>query len=355
MKQLSVTSYKTLINTLIQPVIALAAGFSAAILIILCTVSNPGPAISKFFYGPFSSTYYFGCMLNTAGLLLLAAIGSDLAIESGNMNLGGEGQIYAGGFLAAIILNTLSPAGIVTGMSAVLGPVALFLTALTVIAVCGGIALFSHGLYAYRNVNVLLSSFLVSQALIPIIDSAIAGPFRDTSGNLLATPFIAQSVRFAQIMKPSLFNTSFFAVIIAYAAFTWFMGRTRTGHQLVITGAATEFARYTGMNTRRLQGWALFVSGALHGLTGFFAVTGAYYTCHNGFYSGMGWNALTIALIAKKKPVLLAPSALLLSYLFTASNKAVLTGSLNFDLPNIIQGVILFCITASIAVPMIRR
>ncbi len=331
-----------------QPVIALAAGFLSALLIILCTADNPLTAVQKFFAGPFSSPYYFGCMLNTAGLLLLSAMGSDIAIESGNMNLGGEGQIYAGGFLTAFLLNHFNTFSL-------WGPAALFLTALLICASCGMVTCISYGLYKIKGVNILLSTFLISQACIPVIDGAIAGPFRDTSGNLLATPFIAPSMRFPQLLKPSLFNASFFIVIVLYVFFIWFMSKTKSGHSIVITGTAPEFARYTGIPTNRIQAWCLVSSGALHGITGFFAVTGAYYTCHNGFYSGMGWNALTVALIAKKRPALIAPSALLLAYLFTASNKATLTNSLNFDLPGIIQGVILFCITATLLLPAIRK
>lgn len=335
------TFLQKLRNTLLQPVTALAAGVLTTIIIILCTSAHPGTVIAKFFAGPFSSTYYFGCMLNTAGLLLLSAMGADLAIQSGSMNLGGEGQVYAGGFLAAMLLYALNKAGIP-------GPVALLLAAAAVCLVTGGLTLISHLLSITRNVTVLLSSFLISQALIPVINGAIAGPARDTTGNLLATPFIPVSMRFSQIMKPSLFNTSFFIVVVLFAVYALFLGKTRTGRQLIITGTAGQFARYTGMPTVSIQGWSLFASGALHGLTGFFAVTGAYYTCHNGFYSGMGWNALTVALIAARKPVFLAPSALLLAYLFTASNKATLSGTLNFDLPGILQGIILFFITAQI-------
>jgi len=342
------TVLKKIREALLQPVTALAAGILTTILIILCTSAHPGAVIAKFFAGPFSSTYYFGCMLNTAGLLLLSAMGADLAIQSGSMNLGGEGQVYAGGFLAAMVLYTLNKA-------AVPGPVAVLLAALVVSAACGGLTLLSHLLYVTRGVTVLLSSFLISQALIPVIDGAIAGPARDTTGNLLATPFVPQSMRFAQIMKPSLFNTSFIIVVILFAVYALFLGKTRTGRQLTITGTANQFAQYTGIKTTQLQGWALFASGALHGLTGFFAVTGAYYTCHSGFYSGMGWNALTVALIAARKPVFLAPSALLLAYLFTASNKAVLSGTLNFDLPGILQGSILFFITAQIIVTRRRK
>ncbi len=48
--------------------------------------------------------YYFGQALNLASLYMLAGLGDAIIIKSGRFNLGGEGQIYAGGFLCAILL-----------------------------------------------------------------------------------------------------------------------------------------------------------------------------------------------------------------------------------------------------------
>ena len=89
----------------------------------------------------------------------------------------------------------------------------------------------------------------------------------------------------------------------------------------------------------------MLLSGSLHGLCGFFAVTGTHFTCHSGFYSGFGWNALTAALIAGKNPLMLIPSVLVLSFIYTGCEKTVLTGSMNPDMTFIIQAVILLFVT----------
>ena len=54
------------------------------------------------------NVFYFGNTLNYAGLLMLCALGSAFAIKNGQMNLGGEGQVYAGGFVSAVLLNFFS-------------------------------------------------------------------------------------------------------------------------------------------------------------------------------------------------------------------------------------------------------
>ena len=48
--------------------------------------------------------YYLMTMLTSAGILMIAGTGALLSIRCGAMNLGGEGQIYAGGFAGCAVL-----------------------------------------------------------------------------------------------------------------------------------------------------------------------------------------------------------------------------------------------------------
>jgi simple sugar transport system permease protein len=93
------------------------------------------------------------------------------------------------------------------------------------------------------------------------------------------------------------------------------------------------------------------LSGLFHGMTGFFAVTGTYYTCHLGFYSGMGWNALAAALIAGGQSFGVFPAALLIGYLTTAAERSLLVGGFSADATGIIQAaVFLFISVGSVSV-----
>lgn len=114
-----------------------------------------------------------------------------------------------------------------------------------------------------------------------------------------------------------------------------------------VWGSAPLFAKYCGYSSIENSFLSLSISGALHALTGFFAVAGTYYTCHKGFYSGMGWNALSAALIAQSNPLAIIPVSLVLSWLYTSADRVALTQGFGFDISGIIQGVVLF----SIAIP----
>lgn len=323
------------------------AAFAPAIGILLCILTlvlcakQPGEALASLFTGTFTTKYAAGTFLNTAALLMVAGIGASFSIQSGNMNLGGEGQIYIGGFVAAVVLTSFhAPHAIV------------FCTALFSALLAGiCMALFSAALYELRGVLVLLTSFLLSAAVIPLIDGAIVASNKTSGSNLLATPFIDKAYRIPSLLEPSPFNLSFFIALLFCILSFAFIYHTGAGRRMRVWGTAPLFARYCGYSRPLNTYGSLALSGALHALTGFFAIAGTYYTCHKGFYAGMGWNALSAALIAQSNPLLLIPASLVLSWLYTSADRVSLTQGFSFDISGIIQGIILF----SIAIPFAVR
>jgi simple sugar transport system permease protein len=328
-----------------------AAGIAVIAILLFCWSKAPSAALVSFLTGSFRSPYYLGILLNTASLFMTAGTGAALAIKSGQLNLGGEGQIYAGGFVTAIVLNKLVPAQ--TTSITILAPA---MCAAFVCAICTGTAMtvLCGALKERRGANELLTTFLLSAAVIPLIDSAVSGKFRTTEGNLLATPFIADKLRFAKLLPPSPFNASFFAAVLICMAAGLFVYRTAAGRRLQIWGKAPEFARYCGFIHQTNTYGVLAVSGAFHGLTGFFAVCGTYYTCHAGFYAGIGWNALSCALISHGNPAMLVPVSLLLSWIFTSADRVALTENFGFDISSLVQGIVLVSISFSAAVSALR-
>ena len=83
----------------------------------------------------------------------------------------------------------------------------------------------------------------------------------------------------------------------------------------------------------------------MHGLCGAVAICGTYFTCHQGFYSGMGWNAFSASLIAYSNPLFIIPSSLFMGFITTFSNKYALYHNFGFDMDSLIQALILLLIS----------
>ena len=283
--------------------------------------------------------YYLGSALNLSALYMIAGSGAVVSIKSGDFNLGGEGQIYLGGFVSAIILAKLGTAGFTLSFPAIL-------ISLAAAFICSALmAGLSAVLKIFRNADFLFTSFIASAAIIPFIDGLISGPFRSTTDNLLATPFIAPHFRLTSIFPPSPLNASFPAALLLCGAVWILLNRSSWGRKLCILGVSPEFSRYAGFACRKLSLSSALLSGGLHGICGAAAILGTYFTCHQGFYTGMGWNAFSSALIAGVNPLFLIPSSLFMGFITTYSNKFALYHNFGFDISSLIQAVILFVIS----------
>lgn len=291
----------------------------------------------------FLNPYFIGTVLDLAGIYMLGACGNAFAIKSGDYNLGGEGQIYLGGFVAAVFLKKAAEIECP-------GIIAVTIAFIIAFGICASVALISALLKEFRNVSFLLTSFIFSAAIIPIIDGLIAGKFRGTTGNLLSTAFISQNYRFKQLLPPSPFNIFFFICILICIASYLIIFKTAFGNKLCIFGVSNEFAQYSGISSICISIPAAILSGGFHGLAGALSVCGTYYTCHSGFYAGIGWNALSAAIIAQGNPLFAIPSSLFLSLIISVASRVALINNFNFDIGSLIQAIILILI----AIPILK-
>lgn len=280
--------------------------------------------------------FYIGQALNLSSLYMIAGTGAAFSIKSGNLNFGGEGQIYLGGFVAAIILAKLGNWAAIPAVLIAL--LAAFLSS-------GLLALISGLLKKYKDADFLFTSFLASSAIIPLIDGLITGPFRSKTDNLLATPFIDQKFRFHSLMRPSSLNASFFIAILFCVGFFFLINKTAYGRKLKIYGISPEFSKFAGYSNSNFIFTSAFISGGMHGLSGALAIVGTYFTCHNGFYAGIGWSSFSTALLANANPLLMIPSSLFLAFITTYANRFALYNNVGFDISSLFQAVILLMIS----------
>ena len=318
---------------------SIAAGFLASILIILFSGDDFGNAVRGFFYGPISSPFFLGGLLNTASLLTVAGAGMALAFRAGFFNIGGEGQVYLAGLVAALVAASFSPA---PGLEALSAKIAVALVAFSVGAALAAVA---GTLRAFFDVPELITTFLISGAVVPIVDFLISGPFRDSSGYLLATTPIDENLTMTTLLPPSSFSTVVVAAGIVILISVLVLWRTRLGFAWRLMGYNSLFARLSGLPTTGLTIAALATTGGLYGLTGGLTVLGSSHMAAQGFTAGYGWNGITVALIAANRPALVPAAALLLAYLDAGARTAVLQSDLAIQFGSVAQGVVLLLCT----------
>jgi ABC-type uncharacterized transport system permease subunit len=317
--------------------IALALSFALVVALIFALSRSPLGTIYYFFVGAFTNSYNLGNMLNAAVPLVLTGLGVAAAFKSSVFNLGGEGQIYAGGLAAAAVCLALG------GANGYLGGAVALLAGMAVAGVIAGLS----GFFRMKwDTDEMISSFLISSAVILVANWVITGPLDDPANNLLSTRAIGPQYVLAGIFPPSRLNMSApFAIIAAVAVFV-FMNKTHTGYEMRMCGLNREFARYGGINVSKYLVLPMIISGALHGLGGGLMILGTYRAGIEGYSFGMGWNGIAVALLAKNNPLGVIPAALLFAYLGAGANAAMLNGDITFEIATVAQSFIFYFVTA---------
>jgi len=326
-------------------IITLGISFLLVIILILFLSKEPGKTIHFFFIGPFLNKYYFGNMLNASIPLIFTGLGIAIAFTASTFNLGGEGQVYSGALTATVVCLAL-PAlpGIVGGSLAITAAIAV-----------GALLAGLSGYFRMKwGTAELISSFLISGAVVLIVNYFITGPLDDPGNNLLATREIAKQYQFLQIFPPSKLDISgYFAVGVAFLVF-FFMYYTHRGYEMRMCGLNREFARYGGIKTQLYLVFPMVLSGALHGLAGAVSVMGTYHMSLKGFSFGMGWNGIAVALIAKNNPIAVIPAAIFFAYIEAGAKAAMIHSDVTFEIAAVVESIIFFLVTAQVLQDFIK-
>lgn len=131
--------------------------------------------------------------------------------------------------------------------------------------------------------------------------------------------------------------------------------RTRFGYALRMTGSNPRFARFSRLRTKRSFVWALALSGAFAGAAAVLEVAGVHGRLITGFSNDLGWNGITVALIARLHPLGVVPAALLYGYLQVGANAAGLLSDVSPRVATVVQSVIFYLITAQALYVWFRR
>jgi len=300
------------------------------LLLVFLLSETPAKTLYFFFIGPFRNIYNFGNMLNSAIPLVVGALGVTVAMKAGSLNLGGEGQIYFGAFTTVAAALTLSNYGVIGGLiAAIIGMVS-----------SGVLAAISGFCKAKWNTNELITTFLLSNAIIPVVNFLVNGPFLDPDTSLQSTRKIAASMRLPFILKPSNLSAAVFITLALVIIVHYFLSKTKLGYEIRMSGNNEIFARYGGINTKMNTILAMFISGALYGLAGSLSVFGTYHAVIKEFSAGLGWNGLAVALIASFYPPAIIPAALFFAWIGSGARIAMQNTGLNFETASIVQAVI---------------
>src|SRR6266536_3772098 len=292
--------------------------------------------------GPLSET------IVAATPLMLAGLGVALGFRAGLFNIGAEGQLLAGGLLAGLAGFSLR------GLPAVIHLPLALLAGFAGGALCGFIP---GNLKARTGAHEVITTIMLNYvagylALYLLSSSAFRRPGRtDPISKVVAVPS-----RLPHLAGQGLrLHAGIIVALLAAAAVAWLLGRSTWGFELRAAGANPAAALTAGIDVRRATVVAMTLSGALAGLAGAGQVLGLQFSLAPGFSGGLGFAAITLALVGRASPVGVVLAALLFGALTAGGLNMQAVTATPIDIVTVIQSLIVIFVAAPALVRAIYR
>ncbi len=267
----------------------------------------------------------WGNTLTIATPVLLVSLGMVVGVKAGFLNIGQEGQLLVGALVMSYVGTKL------------VGPAPLLLTAgLLLGAVAGGAY---AGVAAWmrfrRGVPEVISTLLLVFVAFQMVGFAITtdwllrDPDPDRPSQAVSSAALPAHVRLPMI---TIFGNEFhIGLLISLAAagvVAFLLVRSVAGFKLRLLGSSPNVAQQAGVAVAKAGSVALFLSGAFAGLAGSIMLAGGASGARltSGFSSDIGWQGLLVALVARNRPLVCIPVALVFAGLRTGSGFLAGTG-----------------------------
>ena len=241
--------------------------------------------------------------------LILTGLAVVLPLRVGLFNIGGQGQLNLGAITGAWIgylFGGWGPLGAVIGMAA--GIVA----GAAVAAVAGA-------LKAWRGVHEVISTIMLNSISVGITWWLVQGPLQAESSKVSHIPQTEEIPEAARVGSLVGIPVAFIIAVALAALCWWMLGRTTMGFRFDTVGKNKHAAGYAGIGIAATTIYAMALSGGLAGLAGALEAQGTLHRFEPAITGSLGFDGITIALLARINPLATIPAAFLVGVLRTGA------------------------------------
>lgn len=233
--------------------------------------------------------------LTVATPLIVAGLGVALPFKAGLFNIGAEGQIILGAIGAAYV-------GFAFALPWGVHLVVAILAALVMGGLWAGIVGLLKARTGAHEVIVTIMLNYVARFLLAYLLTTAA--FQRTGRNDPISPIVEETSQYPLLLGDwSRLHLGFLVALLAAAFVWWLLNRSVLGFQFRAVGANPSAARTAGINVERSYVLVMVIAGALAGLAGSFQVLGTEKALTGGVSAGIGFDAITVALLGRGSPV----------------------------------------------------
>nr|WP_246287001.1 ABC transporter permease [Schumannella luteola] len=291
-----------------------------------------------------------------AAPLIAAGLGVAVAFRVGLFNIGGRGQILIAAAVAGWISWSFPLPPFIHMLVAVAG-------ALVGGAIWGGLVGFIKARTGAHEVILTIMLNYVALYLIQFLlktpgalqapgTSNPKSPSTDPSAVMPTLSDLLTALNGGTQVGSFRLNVGFILVILATLFVAWLLNRSSTGFRFRAVGENPHAARVAGIDVKWVFVLAMIISGALVGLAGSIQVLGTNTDGFgDGIDAGIGFDAITVALLGRSRPWGVFFSGILFGALKAGGYTIQASQGIPIDIVVVVQSVIVLFIAAP---PLVR-
>jgi general nucleoside transport system permease protein len=251
--------------------------------------------LSALWLGAFGSWDAFtSSTLVRAVPLILIGLGISVAFRGGALNIGAEGQFYAGAIAATWV-----------GLHLAGQPNTIAIALVLLAAAVAGLGWIVLPVWLKLRFGVIevISTLLLNFVALSLVSYMVQGPLQERGGIYPQSDAIAESARLPLLPGSRLHAGLILAV--AGGLVLWFLfARTLWGFRLRAVGLGPRAAEVSGrIDSQGMNAMALLISGAIAGLAGGVEVSGVSYALFQNLSPGYGFTGIAVALLGGLHPI----------------------------------------------------
>ena len=310
-----------------------------AIIIYSIVELNPLKVYGAMFEGAFGTNRRMWVTIRDTMMLLCIGIGLAPAFKMRFWNIGAEGQILMGGIASAACMIYLGgdlPAGLLLPLMFILS------------ALAGGLWGFIPAWFKAKwNTNETLFTLMMNYIAIQITSYFVALWENPPGSNSVGVINPQTKAGWFPEIFGQMYTLNVIIVLALAVLMFIYLNYSKQGYEIAVVGESENTARYAAMSVPKVIMRTMVVSGAVCGIAGFLAVSGASHTISISTAGGRGFTAIIVAWLAKFNSFVMILISALLIFLDKGAIEIASQYNLNNYVSSMLTGIILFFILGS--------
>lgn len=330
--------WRATLSSMSVPVYSVLASLAVSAVLIAVIGINPLEAYYHLLDGAFGSRYSLGDTLVRSIPLMFTGLSVAFARRCGMLNIGAEGQLYAGALSATVVALVFDGS-----------PLLISLTLATLAGFLGGglwgaiPGLLKVRLGVSEIINTIMMNYI---AIFGVTYLLLNSKLRDVSDWYPQSPMLEQA-RYPILLAGTRLHAGLIVAMLCVVLAHFVLWRTTLGYQIRAVGLNAEAARYGGINVSRNMVIAMLFAGGFGGLAGASEILGVQHRLISEFSIGVGYRGIAVALLGQSTPAGVVLAALLFGAVQTGANMMQRATGVPITIINVMQGlVVLFVVGA---------